>query len=259
MNQFEIEFEAINNRYKDYVSSSENKSHKERVDYVNSQYNSINLILKMIALSASGTPIEDQVVTQSQVNKKMEIHNNLFGNNTTNKVDKDTYEEIQSNTEFKNNNPISSTEINNEASIEENPITEEIIDEMPKETDKSETYEESETINDNIIEFNAIDDMSVQQIFEDQLNLWGIKKDSFSYKCIMILADKGSCNMDYNQAVKLLHNEIGCNIGVISAALTRLVKNADFSKSKYVPVLNKLSPNELTKEFVIEQLLEYCQ
>lgn len=217
MNQFEREFENISIRYEKYIANGGPKNHKEKVDYINAQYNSINLILKMIALSASGTALEEQVVTQSQIDRQAALHDNLFGNKKSN-------------------------------------IKQTIIEE----TTSSEN-DDNESVETDMYDNIDFDNMTTEKLFKEELDAWGINPSSLSYRLVIEMADKASTDMKYKDVVKMLSNITGYKAGVVSAAFSRLVKNADFSKTKYNPLISKKPTEQITKEFIIEQLIEFCE
>lgn len=77
--QLEKEFNEITETYIKYADGAP-KSLEDRVTYVNKQYNSINKILKMIALSTSGISLDHQIVDQS---KAESTRNKLFNHAET--------------------------------------------------------------------------------------------------------------------------------------------------------------------------------
>ena len=63
--------------------------------------------------------------------------------------------------------------------------------------------------------------------------------------------------MSYKELINLIADATFSNPGMVSIAFGRLVRNADFSKTKYNPVLKNIK--QLTKEFVVSQLLDFCE
>ena len=105
--------------------------------------------------------------------------------------------------------------------------------------------------------YDSLEEKTAANIFEEELDAWGIDKKSFTYECVMHIAEVGKAGMPYKELINLIADATSSNPGMVSIAFGRLVKNADFSKTKYNPVLKNIK--QLTKEFVISQLLDFCE
>ena len=105
--------------------------------------------------------------------------------------------------------------------------------------------------------YDSLEEKTAANIFEEELDAWGIDKKSFTYECVMRIAEVGKAGMPYKELINLIADATSSNPGMVSIAFGRLVKNADFSKTKYNPVLKNIK--QLTKEFVVSQLLDFCE
>ena len=105
--------------------------------------------------------------------------------------------------------------------------------------------------------YDSLEEKTAANIFEEELDAWGIDKSSFTYECVMLIAEVGKAGMPYKELINLIADATFSNPGMVSIAFGRLVKNADFSKTKYNPVLKNIK--QLTKEFVVSQLLDFCE
>lgn len=105
--------------------------------------------------------------------------------------------------------------------------------------------------------YDSLEEKTAANIFEEELDAWGIDKKSFTYECVMLIAEVGKAGMPYKELINLIADATFSNPGMVSIAFGRLVKNADFSKTKYNPVLKNIK--QLTKEFVVSQLLDFCE
>lgn len=105
--------------------------------------------------------------------------------------------------------------------------------------------------------YDSLEEKTAANIFEEELDAWGIDKKSFTYECVMLIAEVGKAGMSYKELINLIADATFSNPGMVSIAFGRLVKNADFNKTKYNPVLKNIK--QLTKEFVVSQLLDFCE
>lgn len=192
--QLEKEFNEINETYINYVSSELPKSLEDRVAYVNKQYNSINKILKMIALSTSGINLDNQIVDRD----KAEAMRNKFFNH----------------------------------------------DEKP--------------INDLEKTAHELDNMSLQDMFKKEMTSWGIKDTSMAWSCIMSLSNVAHHGMSYKEVASAIAEDLNINPGLVSITFNRVIKTADFSKTNYNDVLLNTPREDITREFFVAQLTDFC-
>lgn len=99
--------------------------------------------------------------------------------------------------------------------------------------------------------------LSVVDIFTEELDNWGIPNTSFAYVVVMMLPKLFTCNVSYKEVISTIAKETGKSEGTISSSFSYIAKRADFSKTKYIPILKKRK-HCITKEFVVKELLEFC-
>lgn len=266
-------FKQISDRY-DAYTNGEFKTVDERIDYINKQYNAINIIQKLIAVTSIGQPIESQVVINNNSKQQHEttmpikksvvdgkkssllknqknnqsLKNRLFGNEKLNQ-DKEYDKVSETESLTKENN----TQINdNFVNVDDTQIK---PDEIIKDSNNKDEIEESVALVDDILN----GDLTIIDIFKEELENWGINDTLFGYKLIIDIANNVKAGMDYDEVITILANINKKSKGVVSSALGRLVKNADFTKTKYNDYLKSLAlNNEVTKEILIKELTDFC-
>lgn len=223
MSPFDVEFNKIIERYEEYINSAKHND-INRIDYINAQYNSINLIMKMIAVSSTGEPIETKVAINSDT--KRALQNKLF-----NREPPVTYS-----TEHTNDGTGETMEEVNSDTLTNNPLDSDPI-------------------------YTALSTMTTGEMFVNELNAWGIAPDTLAYKCIAEIPKCCNSKMNYDEAITALAEHLGYNKGIISISLNRIIKAADFSKTLYNPMLKKCVElnKDITKELIISELLEFCE
>lgn len=192
--QLEKEFNEINETYIDYINGKSPKSLEDRVAYVNKQYNSINKINKMIALSVSGINLDEQIVDRNKI------------------------EEIDDKNVNANEKTISNTE--------------------------------------KIV--NELDSMTLQDMFKKEMISWGIKDTSMAWSCIMSLSRVAHRGMQYKEVSAAIAEDLGVNRGLVTITFNRVIKIADFSKTRYNDILLNTPKENITKEFFVTQLTDFC-
>lgn len=162
-------------------------------------------------------------------------------------------DEFERNMQF-NETFLSTHEKNVEIEQLKNPIVFNTEVEAEASGENAEAVEGNALINDPI--YNSLEGKSSVDIFKEELEAWGIDKNSFAYECVILLAEVGKAGMSYKMVTRLIAEHTHTNPGVVSIAFNRLIRTADFSKTKYNPVLKNIK--QLTKEFVVLQLLDFC-
>lgn len=163
-------------------------------------------------------------------------------------------DEFERNTQF-NETFLSTHEKNVEIEQLKNPIAFNTEVEAEASGENAEAVEGDTLTVDPI--YDSLEEKTAANIFEEELDAWGIDKKSFTYECVMLIAEVGKAGMPYKELINLIADATFSNPGMVSIAFGRLVKNADFSKTKYNPVLKNIK--QLTKEFVVSQLLDFCE
>lgn len=254
MSPFDNEFEKIKKNYNDYIATGNADDQISRVDYINKQYNSINIILKKIAVSSTGVPIESQVVTNEEVTKKNIIRESLF------RPTKNKEEDIK----IEKSDNIIDSDLNKEVESigTEEPMVEINSDTISSEDNTIENITESinseYTLSEEASICNKLDMMTTEDLFREELEAWGIKEDSYSYLCVITLAKVGAPGMDVKDAIRAVANKLNSNAGIVTMSFNRLINSADFSKTKYNDLLLKMPKEKITKEIVISELLDFC-
>lgn len=104
-----------------------------------------------------------------------------------------------------------------------------------------------------------IEGKSAADIISEELINWGISPDSFGYKALVRLPRVFKVGTaEYSTVIAKLSVKTGKSTATVSSAIANLVKKADFSKAKYIPVLAKMDKKNITKEKVVAELLEFC-
>lgn len=106
---------------------------------------------------------------------------------------------------------------------------------------------------------DKFDNMTVEDIFREELEAWGIKETSFAYEVFIYIANYAKPDMEYDDILNTIANVTGKRKCSISSAISNVTRHADFSKSKYIPILTKLPRVKITKEYLIKQLIEFCE
>ena len=223
MSPFDDVFNNIIKRYEEYINSAEHND-INRIDYINAQYNSINLIMKLVAVSSTGEPIEVKVAINSDT--KHALRNKLFNRESS----------VTYNTEHTSDGTGEIMEEVNGDSLTNNPLDGDPI-------------------------YTALSTMTTSEMFINELKAWGIAPDTLAYRCIAEIPKCCNSKMNYDEAITALAKHLGHNKGIISISLNRIIKTADFSKTLYNPMLKKCVEmnKDITKELIISELLEFCE
>lgn len=102
-----------------------------------------------------------------------------------------------------------------------------------------------------------MDELSPLDVICEEVKSWGISEDSFTYRIFYHITDVKECST-YKERIYKLSKILESKPNIISAAISRVAKNADFSNSKYIPILTKMPRKMITKELIVEQLLDFC-
>ena len=136
---------------------------------------------------------------------------------------------------------------------------------MPKkDTDENLKYIDVEEFLKNGTILDAIEkDITPRELIITEIKSWGIEEDSFPFKIFVSLADidfsgdNKSRVMTYEDAIKEVARILGRKKSLINSALSKAIKNCDFSGAKFIPILKNMDREDITKEFVVKQLLDF--
>ena len=102
-----------------------------------------------------------------------------------------------------------------------------------------------------------LDRIEPRNVIREEIESWGISNTSFSYIIFDSLCELKNFNCDYQECITELSKILGKNKGIISANIKRAIEKADFNNTKYIPILRKLPKEKITKEYIIDQLLDF--
>jgi hypothetical protein len=286
------EFNKITTAYENYIKNGGPKSSSDRMNYINTVFNSVNMVIKLLCISVNGVDVDSAVLTEAQYNKRSAMGNKLFGSQTANaeEITKPSEDITEEESVVINSVSVEDIPSAEEQSEDTTIITEEdtdmpaketktkkktstkkkAVEEPSEETKKTTTKKRStkKTKKEPIeaeVKMKEIEDFvagkTAVDIIGEELTAWGISSDSFVYKALVRLPELTKHAVKYAEVVDLIAADTGKPKGVISSAFTNMVKKADFSKTIYLPNFLKLTEEELrsNRDFVIEQLAEYCE
>lgn len=100
------------------------------------------------------------------------------------------------------------------------------------------------------------------QVVERQLDLWGINKDSLSYRILLDICDSFDSDKDGKPSVDVIiehaQKKFSKSKGTIINSLMMLIKKADFSQSKFIPVMTKLPLKDITWSYLVDQIADFA-
>jgi len=286
---FQREFDKLLANYDAYVNSkTKYTDHDERVKYINSQFNILNVLSKYIALSTSGSKLELQIVTTEEPKtKEQKFANSLVSATTisatlTDYVKRDDVEKmlqdmIEKEREKIRQELISQLPPTAQAAVREDiTVKEEVVEGPKKSRTKKKTTEnsaisasipknigkkpskkkETKTLEDNEMVMNNIPYDDYKSFIEAELKTCGCNTSLFSASILKDIPDVLTKDMDAKAFVEACSKKYNKPKQVINSSLTNLLKRADFSKSEYFPLLKsaqengKVDVNILIKEFI---------
>lgn len=104
-----------------------------------------------------------------------------------------------------------------------------------------------------------LDDLPAKDAIIIEIEAWGIKEDSFMFRVATTIADISNTNADYEECINQISACLNTSKKIISSTFTDMVKKANFSKTIFIPILTKMPKEQITKEFIVEQLLDFCR
>lgn len=128
------EFDKIIAAYEQYIGNGGPKNSSDKITYVNTVFNSMNMISKLLCISAGGVDVDSVVLTENQMNRRNAITNRLFHSKSTAQND----EQIETPTPDKEIEEVPVEEVESTVIVEEIPVKEEAIAESNISTIKEE-------------------------------------------------------------------------------------------------------------------------
>jgi hypothetical protein len=108
-------------------------------------------------------------------------------------------------------------------------------------------------------------DYTLEQLFTEEFESWGIKPTYAGCKNIINL--EKACELSNNtlklsSSLEYIENYLAQANNISEQQLKRNINNiiskADFSKSKFLPVLSKLDKSVISEEIILKEFLEFC-
>ena len=130
-------------------------------------------------------------------------------------------------------------------------------------TSSSQTTEEDTDVDNADNEYTnvALNNINItgEEMIKEELEAWGIVPDKFAYKVCMYILQFCKSNMTYNEIIDAISNKTRYKPANIVGAFVYILKHADFSKSKYITVLAKMKPEDITREFLVNNIKDFCE
>lgn len=273
--------------YKDY-RSLKNKSKDDTTKFVNSAYNQINIINKLIAMEAAGSKIDDIIINNNPVEKDAKKEAELKEERI-----KAAQEEIskrvkilkEKNAEELRKEKEIVAELERKRSLEREQAKPVVEEEKPKDEKKEETPQvmennlkavESQTNNEfeamdvdefikqaNIEEADKYENYTPEQVVKEEIESWGISNRLAGVRNILRL---GSAYKASNKTLnkkstdeefyKYMAKVNGITEDRVKKNIDNIVNKADFTKSKFIPIFGKLK-KKITNQILLRELIEF--
>jgi hypothetical protein len=277
MNYIESQFNELGEIYDSYVSQTTH-SDADRVAFINNAYNKINLISKIISMAANGIKIEDQISIPEE--PKVEEKPNKVASSDMAALmggvepdnESDTQETLDEES-VTNEQPAISDEVKEETAkfISQ---TEKLVNSIKEriETDQNDSSKSEEEIAQADAEkarkaqeaeefIDSYADCDIEEIFIEEFMSWGISPTYAGCKNIIKLI--GLCEKDHeinrNSDIETILYELSDECGITLTQLTKnlkfIISKADFSKSKFIPILSKIN---VTVEILLKEFIDFC-
>jgi hypothetical protein len=277
MNYIESQFNELGEIYDSYVSQTTH-SDADRVAFINNAYNKINLISKIISMAANGIKIEDQISIPEE--PKVEEKPNKVASSDMAALmggvepdnESDTQETLDEES-VTNEQPAISDEVKEETakfisqteklvnSIKERIVTDQNDSNKSEEeiaqadAEKARKAQEAEEFIDSYA------DCDIEEIFIEEFMSWGVSPTYAGCKNIIKLIDLCENNHEINRNSDIetilyeLSNECGITLTQLTKNLKFIISKADFSKSKFIPILSKIN---VTVEILLKEFIDFC-
>lgn len=264
------EFDKVIAAYQDYIKSGGPKNGTDKINYLNTVFNSINMIIKLLAISSTGVDVDSGVLTTEQKAKRDAISDRLFRNvaptatnttaasvpvkeeaavlNTTNIKEEATMPTAKKSTAKKTTTSVSTT------APKKKPA--------PKKSSTKTATKKSKARTEAEAKMKAIEDAvagkTATDIITEELKAWGISTTGFTYTALAELPSLIHHAPTYDEVVNIISEHSKVSRATVSSAFTSLAKKADLSKSIYCFDLAHLPKELVNKTVIIEKLCEFC-
>jgi hypothetical protein len=104
-------------------------------------------------------------------------------------------------------------------------------------------------------------DCDIEEIFIEEFMSWGVSPTYAGCKNIIKLIDLCENNHEINRNSDIetilyeLSNECGITLTQLTKNLKFIISKADFSKSKFIPILSKIN---VTVEILLKEFIDFC-
>ncbi len=253
------EFDKVLKCYEDYISKGTDPTHEEKVKYVNEQFRHLSMINKLIALSISGEPLESQVSMPTK-DKPIEKPNKELPVVDVSKTTKVEEEKMPAKKPVSRKKKTDTTKTSTPKKTKKSTSTK--TSSRAKVVQVSSVQESPKPEIDPIFDFKSDVEPTVKDILSAEIESWGCKDMNMVATALANLDDYVPNGLDqkpaYKDVVRYIAEKEMKGPGTVSAMISRIVKKADFSKSKYIPRLAKLQKDgQITNEVVVCELLDF--
>ena len=122
--------------------------------------------------------------------------------------------------------------------------------------------EELENLTASDLKNVDLSNITGHQVVERQLDLWGIKPDSLSYRILLDIPDSFDSDKDGKPSVDTIidhaQKKFSKSKGTIINSLMMLIKKADFSQSKFIPVMASLPLKDITWQYLVSEIADFA-
>ena len=278
------EFDKVIAAYNDYIKGSKPKSSKDKINYLNTVFNSINMIIKLLALSSSGIDVDSGVFTAEQKAKRDAIGDRMFRTpvkKATKEIIAEISEVVKKETTAENKTksnkedmtmptakkPVakkaaSTTTTAKKKETAKKSTTKTTTAKKPDTNKTAATKAKSKARIEAEAKMKAIENIvagkTAVDIISEELKAWGISTTGFTYTALAELPSLIHHAPTYDEVVNSISEHSKVSRATVSSAFTSLAKKADLSKSIYCFDLAHLPKELVNKTVIIEKLCEFC-
>lgn len=260
MSMLEKQFDELNALYVDYISKPDHND-SDKVDFINSAFNKLNVMNKLVTMAANGVSIEDQVSIKQVATKEAEKIASKNAAAMMGGFDEDEEQQKQ----------------------EDNVETERVISETEKLVESLKSQLEATGKQDLTVEqLNAMqqakeqkaqetEDMieqyancDVEQIIVEEFLSWRVKPTYAGCRNILKLGEayeKSGKTINTKSPIEdiqyYLTEVCGISRHQLHKNINLVISKADFSKSKFITILRKIPKDKITDEIILKEFLEF--